>query len=103
MIMPGSPGMSSGLEENDLKRFLNEETERIRGVLDTMGYPGTDIIYEVHVRIDAKKDIHELRLPQDTVRFSKSFVPDVPDKTKTATPIPKGRKEAENARPQNKK
>jgi hypothetical protein len=69
MIMPGAPGVSSGLESNDLDRFINNETARIRKALETIGYPG-----------------HELRLPLDELnkRFETAFPgSSIPDKAET--------------------
>jgi hypothetical protein len=97
--------MSSGLESNDLERFINNETVRIREALEAMGYPGINVLFDVDVRISASIDLQRLKLPLDTSKpggtiFAKSFVP---DKAETATTIRQGRNQAKKSRSQNKK
>jgi hypothetical protein len=104
-MIPGAPGMSSGLERGDLERFINNETIRIREALEAMGYPGIKVFYNIDVRISANIDLSRLELPLDTNKphvppFAKSFVP---DKAETATTIQKGRNQAKKSRSQNKK
>jgi hypothetical protein len=87
MIMPGAPGMSTGLEMSDLDRFINNETVRIREALEAMGYPGVKVVYGVDVHISIGGiSLNQLKLHWDTSKphgwgLGKEFIPDPAEET----------------------